>query len=204
MNSFKNSLYAFEMLCLGAASLAYGVELNAAQVSINDTVKFGAHRIFAGFGYEHVNGKWNDGWSLTFNREDFLGFAGFNSDFRNISLSVTASSAPAITSQLTAHTVDSSFFAGTTFGRGNPFLMTVRWESENDSDQVHLIEADWETDYIRKGFVIGGNFKRNHLQTGYEQIRTTPVKPDKEYFIKDSSQISIWTPATGIPLKRPR
>ncbi|MBR4916116.1 MAG: hypothetical protein IKZ45_03430 [Fibrobacter sp.] len=192
MNSFKNSLYAFEMLCLGAASLAYGVELNAAQVSINDTVKFGAHRIFAGFGYEHVNGKWNDGWSLTFNREDFLGFAGFNSDFRNISLSVTASSAPAITSQLTAHTVDSSFFAGTTFGRGNPFLMTVRWESENDSDQVHLIEADWETDYIRKGFVIGGNFKRNHLQTGYEQIRTTPVKPDKEYFIKDSSQINIW------------
>lgn len=192
MNSFKNSLYAFEMLCLGAASLAYGVELNAAQVSINDTVKFGAHRIFAGFGYEHVNGKWNDGWSLTFNREDFLGFAGFKSDFRNISLSVTASSAPAITSQLTAYTADSSFFAGTTFGRGNPFLMTVRWESENDSDQVHLIEADWETDYVRKGFVIGGNFKRNLLQTGYEQILTTPVKPDKEYFIKDSTQINIW------------
>ena len=210
MITILKSLYAIGFTSLLATSLAYGevkglarcgglflldgetTKLSGAGCLSTDTVHFGNLDVFAGIGYDHFSGEWNDGWTLTIKRNDLLGSAGFRSDFRNISLSVTASSAPAITSQLTAHTADSSFFAGTTFGRGNPFLMTVRWESENDSDQVHLIEADWETDYIRKGFVIGGNFKRNLLQTSYEQIRTTPVKPDKEYFIKDSSQISIW------------
>lgn len=210
MITILKSLYAIGFTSLLATSLAYGevkglarcgslflldgetAKLNAVQCSVSDSVQFGAHTVFASAGYDFVNGKWNDGWTLSLKRNALLGTAGFISDFKYISISVTASSAPAITSQLTAHTADSSLFAGTTFGRGNPFLMTVRWESENDSDQVHLIEADWETDYIRKGFVIGGNFKRNLLQTSYKQIRTTPVKPDKEYFIKDSSQISIW------------
>ena len=210
MNAIFKSLYAIGITSFLATSLAYGeikgsahcgglflldnetAVLNGTRCATADTVQFGVHSVFADIGYYRINGEWDDGWSLTFSKNDLIGSAGFKSDFRNISLSVTASSTPAITSQLTAHTADSSFFAGTTFGRGNPFLMTVRWESENDSDQVHLIEADWDADYIRKGFVIGGNFKRNLLQTGYEQILTTPVKPDKEYFIKDSTQINIW------------
>ena len=180
------------MLCLGTASLAYGVELNAAQVSINDTVQFGAHRVFAGFEYDHVNGKWNDGWTLSLKRDAFLGTAGFISDFKYISLGVTASSAPAITSELTIHTADSSLYAGTLFGSGNPTLATIRWESENENDEVHEIEADWESAYIYKGLVVGRKKGRYQARASFEQFRTTPVKQDEEYFIKDSSHIIIW------------
>ena len=193
MNIIKKTLYAFGMLCLGTASLAYGrAELNAAQFSISDTVQFGAHKVFASVGYDRINGKWNDGWELSLTRAALLGTAGFTSDFKYISLSVTASSATAITSGLTAHTADSSFYAGTIFGGGHPTLATIRWESENENDEVHEIEAEWESDYIRKGFVFGRLKKGYQLQTHFDAILSTPVKQKEQYFIKDSSQIITW------------
>lgn len=210
MNAIFKSLYAIGLTSLLATSLVYGETkgsarcgglflldnetalLNGTKCTTADTVQFGAHRVFADFSYYRLHGEWNDGWSLSAKRDDLFGSVGFKSDFRNISLSVIVNSAPAITSELAVHSADSSFFAGTIFGKGAPTLATIRWESENETDEVHEIEADWETEYIRKGLAIGGNFKRNFFQTKHEQINTTPVKPDKKYFIKDSSKINIW------------
>lgn len=210
MNNIKKSLCTLGLLCLGAATLAHGgtkglvhcgglfllnsetSQANGTGCIATDTVQFGTHSVFAGIGYDRINVKWIDSWTLSIKRSAFLGSAGFKSDFRNISLSVSASSEPSITSNLTIHTADSSLYAGTLFGRGFPTLATLRWESENETDEVHKIEADWESDYLRKGFVIGAQAKRHHIQTSLEQISTTPVKQNEEYFIKDSSQVSIW------------
>lgn len=212
MNTFFKSLYAFGLSSFLATSLAYGdihskglahcgglflldsesAELNAAHCSVGDTVQFGAHSVFADIGYGHASGIWKDGWTLSLKRDALQASAGFRSDFKNISLSVIANNEPAIMSSLAFDIADSSFFAGTLFGGGNPTLATVRWESENESDQVHEIEGDWVSDYIRKGFIVGTSFKGNMLQTSFEMFRSTPEKQKEEYFIKDSSQINIW------------
>lgn len=167
-------------------------ELSASQCSATDTVQFGAHRVYAEIGYDHINGKWKDGWTLSLKRDALFGSAGFISDFKYISLSVTANSSPAITSRLTAHTADSSFYMGTILGSGNPVLATIRWESQNENDEVHEIEANWESDYLRKGFVIGRLKKSYQFQASLDMFQSTPVKPHEEYFIKDSSLMNIW------------
>lgn len=166
--------------------------LNATQCSTSDTIQAGIHSVFGDIGYYRAKAKWSDDWTLTLKRDALLGSAGFTSDFRYISLSATASSNPSITSELTVHTADSSFYAGTVLGKGKPVLATVRWESKNKNDEIHEIEGDWQTSYIRKGFVVGASYKKHHFQTHLEQIHTTPVNATSEYFIKDSSQIFIW------------
>ena len=210
MNTILKSLYTIGLTSFLATSLVYAeskglarcgglflldtetAKLNAIQCSVSDTVQFGAHTVFASVGYDHINGKWNDGWTLSLKRDALLGTAGFTSDFKYISLSVVANSAPAITSGLTIHTADSSLYAGTVFGSGNPTLATIRWESENETDEVHEIEADWETDYVRKGFVLGRLKKGYQFQTRFEALQSTPLQQKEEYFIKDSTIINIW------------
>ena len=162
------------------------------ECSVADTVQFHNHTVFASLGYDRLNGKWNDGWTLFVKRNALLGTAGFTSDYKFISLSVTANSAPEITSELTFHSEDSSFYAGTILESGSPTLATIRWESENENDEVHEIEADWKSDYVRKGIIIGRVKKGYQFQTRFETLHSTPLKQKEEYFIKDSSEIRIW------------
>ena len=212
MSKKLNTLYALGCLCLGAVSLAHGEvsskglaqcgglflldsksqQLHGTSCQATDTTRAGKYSVFAGFEFFNINGLWVDGWALSLKSNRTLGSAGVQADFQNIAFSVKASTAPAITARLTAHTGDSAFYATTTLERGAPELATFRWESANREDEVNLIEAKWESQYLRKGIAAGANFAGNSLTAGFEQIRTTPHNAEREYFIKDSSRVWLW------------
>ena len=167
-------------------------ELNSSSCRIADSISAGKYTVFAGLANYRIGGLWEDDWTLSFKSNRTLGSAGIRSDFRHISLSVQASSFTSLASSISAHTADSSFYATALIERGNPELGTVRWESANDSDEVHLIEARWETEYLRKGFSAGARIAGNDFAASLEQISTAPQNIQREYFIKDSSRIWFW------------
>ena len=55
-----------------------------------------------------------------------------------------------------------------------------------------MIEGDWNSQYLRKGFTAGARFAGNELAAGLQHIGTTPYNAKREYFIKDSSRIWLW------------
>lgn len=212
MNAIFKSLCAIGLTSFLATSLAYGEvstkglaqcgglflldsdskDLSGTFCHVNDSVSAGKYTVFAGLANYRIGGLWEDDWTLSFKSNRTLGSAGIRSDFRHISLSVQASSFTSLASSISAHTADSSFYATALIERGNPELGTVRWESANDSDEVHLIEARWETEYLRKGFSAGARIAGNDFAASLEQISTAPQNIQREYFIKDSSRIWFW------------
>lgn len=212
MSKKLKTLYALGCLCLGAVSMAHGEvsskglaqcsglflldsksqQLDGTFCQAADTTQAGKYSVFAGFEFFNINGLWEDGWTLSFKSNRVLGSAGVQADFQNIAFSVKASTFPSIAARLSAHTGDSSFYAATILERGAPKLATIRWEAANKGDEVNLIEAQWETAYLRKGISAGANFYGNSLDASVEQIKTFPQKIEHEYFIKDSSRIWLW------------
>lgn len=212
MNAIFKSLCAIGLTSFLATSLAYGEvstkglaqcgglflldsdskDLSGTFCHVNDSISAGKYTVFAGLSNYRISGLWNDGWTLSLNSNRTIGSAGIQADFRHITLSAKASSQPSLASSITAHTGDSSFYASATFERGNPELASINWESENDSDEVHFIEARWETEYLRKGFAIGARIAGNDVDAHLEQIRTAPQNVHREYYIKDSSRVWFW------------
>ena len=167
-------------------------ELEGTFCQVNDTTRIGKYSVFAGFKNFRINGLWEDGWTLSFKSNRVFGSAGAQADFRHIAFSLQASGFPALTARLTAHTDDSTLYATTLLERGAPELATVRWESENENDEINLIEAQWEAEYLRKGISAGGKLAGNTFYADIEQINTSPHNTQREYFIKDSSSIWFW------------
>ena len=217
MNRFKNTLCTFGFLCLGAASLVHGDvltkdlarcdglfllkndtrELDGTFCQVSDTGHIGKYSTFATFTRYNFGGLWKDGWELSFKSSNTLGSAAVQADFKNIAFSFKASSLPALASGITVHTADSSMFASALLERGLPTLARIRWESENDSDEVHLIDANWKSDYLRKGFTLGSKLSNDFAYAHAEQIGTTPHNVEKEHFFKDSSNIWLWDAQYG-------
>lgn len=212
MNKIKNPLYIFGLLYLATASVVYGEistnglascgglflldsdskDLSGKFCSMADTMRAGKYTVFAGLSHYWVDGLWKDGWTLSLNSSQTVGNAGIQADFRNIAFSVSASSRPSLTSGITAHAADSVFYASAVLERGAPELTHIRWESENESDEVNQIDALWEAEYLRKGFGIGSTYKGNEILANLTLITTSPQNLDREYFVKDSSRLWIW------------
>lgn len=210
MNAIFKSLYAVGLTSLLATSLAYGEIKGLARCGglflldsetkkfdgtfchVADTASAGNYSVFASVSHYRIDGLWKDGWELLLHSKRTLGSAGLQADFRNITFSVEASSLPALKSSVTIHTADSSLYVAALVERGAPELATIRWESENENDEVHLIEGDWNSQYLRKGFAAGVNFAGNKLTAGLQRIGTTPNNVKREYFIKDSSLVWLW------------
>ncbi len=210
MTAIFKSLYAIGLTSLLAASLAYGEtkglahcgglflldsdtkELNGTFCHIANTAQVNNYSVFASFSHYRIDGLWKDGWELSLNSNRKIGSAGIQADFRNITFSVAASNLPALKSSVSIHTADSSLYAAALVERGAPELATIRWESENENDEVHLIEGDWNSQYLRKGFTVGARFAGNELAAGLQHIGTTPYNAKQEYYIKDSSLVWLW------------
>ena len=210
MTAIFKSLYAIGLTSLLATPLAYGEtkglahcggiflldsdtkELNGTFCHVADTAQVNNYSAFASFSHYRIDGLWKDGWELSLNSNRMVGSAGIQANFRNITFSVEASSMPTLKSSVSIHTADSSLYAAALVERGNPELATIRWESENENDEVHLIEGDWNSQYLRKGFTAGARFASNELTAGLQHIGTTPYNAKREYFIKDSSRIWLW------------
>ena len=207
----KKSLYILGLF-FGATTLVYGEistkglahcgglflfendskDISGTFCQIADTTHAGKYSAFASFTHYKVKGLWEDGWNLSLNSNYTVGSAGFNADFRNIGFGISASSLPSFTSSITVHAKDSSLYARASLERGNIELAKVRWESENEKDEVHLISATWETDYLRRGFAVGGFQGNNSANISLNQFKTTPHLQHSEHFLKDSSEVWIW------------
>ena len=211
MNTITKSLYVTGLVSLTAFSAAYSsisskstaqcgglflldtetAEVSGTRCHVTDSVSVGKYTAFGSFGHYRFGGTWNDGWELSLKGEDLFGSAGIKASFKYIDFFVTANSFSSMTSGITVHAGDSSAYAGTFIGKGHPELATVRWDAESESSEINHIEADWETDFARKGFVIGANFGKHHIHAELEDIRTTPYSANEEYFIKDSSHLDL-------------
>ena len=207
----KKSLYILGLL-LGAMTLVYGEistkglahcgglflfdsdtqKFRGSFCQIADTTHVGKYNAFASITHYRAYALWKDDWTLSFNSNRTVGSAGINADFSHIGFQVSASSFPSLTASITTHTEDSSLYATASIERGNPDLTKIRWESENETDEIHLIDALWEVDYLRKGFTLGGNFKSNSAYAELNHIGTKPNNQDREYYFKDSSQVWLW------------
>ena len=207
----KKSLYILGLL-LGATTLVYGEistkglarcgglflfdsdsqKFRGSYCQVADTTHAGNYNVFASLTNYRAYALWEDNWRLSLNSNYVVGSAGMNANFSHIGFEISASSFPSLTSSITAHAEDSSLFAKASIERGNIELSKIRWESENENDEVHLVKGTWETDYLRKGFIFGGKHRNNSDQISLNQIKTTPYIQHNEYFFKDSSQIWIW------------
>ena len=203
--------YVIGLASIAAISIAYGsvsskstaqcgglflldtetAEVNGTRCYVADTVSVGKYTAFGSFGHYRLGGTWNDGWELSIKSSDLVGSAGIQASFKYIDFFVTANSLSSMTSGITVHAGDSSTYIGSFIGKGHPVLGTVRWDSESESSEINHIEADWETDFVRKGFVIGANFGNHHIHAELEDIRTAPYSANEEYFIKDSSHLDL-------------
>ena len=167
-------------------------DLSSSFCRIADSTQVGRYSVFASFGHYKMKGLWQDRWALSFSSEQNVGTAGIRANFKNLVFSIAANSSPSLTSGITLHTGDSSLFATASLERGEPELATIRWRSENETDEISRIDAIWKTNYLRKSFSVGSKGKNYEIHTKLEQLTTTPYKQNREHFVKDSSHLWIW------------
>jgi len=199
-------------LYLGAASLIYGEvssnslahcgglflldsdsrQLDGFACQASDTTQAGKYSAFASLSRYRIDGLWKDGWTLSFNSTRNIGAAGIRASYKNISYSLEASSLPTLASSITADAADSLMYASIQLERGAPRLVDIRWESENKTDQVNIIEGHWDTEYLRRGFTIGSKFRNGEFQANLNYTSTKPQNTHEEYYVKDSSTIWFW------------
>jgi len=166
-------------------------EVSGTRCHVTDSVSVGKYTAFGSFGHYRFGGTWNDGWELSIKSNGLIGSAGIRVGFKYIDFSVDANSLYSMTSGMSIHKADSSAYMASFIGMGHPTLASIRWDSDDDNSEISHIAADWETDFFRKGVIIGAQFGKQYVNAKIESIITTPYSANREYFVKDSSHLAI-------------
>ncbi|SHI77935.1 hypothetical protein SAMN05720471_10769 [Fibrobacter sp. UWP2] len=153
---------------------------------ISESLRLQNVEVFGGYYKYSIYGRYTDEWTLKGENDGDVGNAGFRAHFKYLTLGVDVNSLPFVHSKLTLHSDDSSFYAGTLMGRGEPEIGTLRWISQNKSDIVSEIAVDWQTHLFYRGISAGAKIRNSRLELSGLYLTSDPQNPEKEYYIRDS------------------
>lgn len=165
---------------------------SASYYQLTDSVEHENILVYAKYQYFQYDASWVDFWTLSLNQKQHIGNVRAQSRFRYLSLGIYASTLPWLASSFGIHTPDSSFFADTKIGKGEPTIAKMTWdpeEGEEKSDLVSKIQGNWKSNLFNKSVGVGGIYRNHFLYGKISRLQSMPKNQEETYYIRDSVDI---------------
>lgn len=176
-------------------------QLSAKSCSINDSLEISHYKVYGSFEHFKIQGRYTDKWHIKSVNEQSVFGAGFESEFKYITLGVKVSSLPLILSELSIHSQDSLFKISTELARGKFNFGTISWIPEKESDLIGTIPVQWESHFIYKNISAESKIRNHKISLSGTHISSEPHNPDKDYYIRDSISAAILSAQYGFDFK---
>ena len=160
------------------------------QCSVSDSLGLENIGVYGGFRHIAVRGRYSENWDLIGTNSMNIANVGVEGKFKYISMGVDVSDLPFVQSRLSIYHPDSLFRLSTRIGRGVLDIGELHWYSEFEDDIVHELAADWESHFLYREVSAEAKINSHRLGISGRFLQTSPENPDKEYYIRDSIDIS--------------
>lgn len=149
--------------------------------------------VYGGYGYLEWDAFWNNGWLLEAQNKEHFGQGGFRGDSRYLSLGADfefGSTREKYSGTSSLKLPDSLFYASASLSRENNQIFNLTWTPEDSLKYIDTISGNWESNFLKKEFVLGMVYHRHRLHSSVSLMNSKRASlEENHYSIRDSSII---------------